>query len=220
MPEIVEWLQGVNLLRHRQRSEMQEERDNLEKQSKNPHLQHPGEVVKEMRRLDKQLLTQSPKTLTPIEKDTLSRVQKELTDSIRSGMVSHEDMRRNPPGAVHRHMQWEKANKKKIHLWKNIKIQLDPENADPDLSNLEMIRPHVTETGAATFNPNAQIPGSFAMTPQAKANWPAEMPQQGTVNSPLVQAQRREKTPEERMAFGARMKAARAAKKQTVGQGA
>ena len=222
MPEIVEWLGGVNLLRHRQRSEMQEERKNLEKQTKNPHVQHPGEIVKEMRRLDKQLVTQSPRQISSTEKDTLAKKKKELTEQIRVGMLSHEDMRRNPTGAVHKHIQWEKENQSKIDLWKNIAIQLEPENSDPDLSNLEMIRPHKMETGTSTFMADAQIPGTFAMTPQAKANWPAELPPQGTANSVLAQAkkQTRERTPEQRAAFGERMKAARAAKKQTSIQGA
>ena len=212
MVEIVEWLGKTNLLRHTQRLGMNEERARLEELKSQPGVKS-GAIVQELRKLDKQLTTQSPRDLTPQEKDLLAQTAKDLEAEIIPAMPTHEEMRRNPPGTVHKHIQFEKRFKPKLNLLKNIKIQLEPTSEDPDLANLEKIRPHQPETGAATFMANAQIPGHFAMTPQAKANWPADMPPQGTANSVLAQSAKREKTPEERKAFGERMKVARQSKK-------
>ena len=213
MAEIMQWLEKANLLRHTQRVGMQEERKRLEEHAKQPGIQNPGAVLNEIRKLDKQLNSQSPRETTPQERDLLAKTKREVQAEIVNGMPTHEEMRRNPPGTVHKHMQFEKRFKPKLNLLKNLKIQLDPSSDDPDLANLEKIRPHQAESGAGTFMVNAQIPGHFAQTAQAKENWPADMPPQGTVNSPLVQAARRGKTPEERKAFGEKMKAARQAKK-------
>lgn len=214
MAEILEWLGKVNLLRSSQRVGMQDERKRLEEQAVHPAVQNPGAVRQEIRKLDKQLNSQSPRDTTPEERDLLAKTEKELETELTHGMPTHEEMRRNPAGTVHKHMQWEQRFKPKVNLLKNIKIQLEPTSQDPDLANLEKIRPHSPETGAGTFSVNAQIPGHFAQSPQAKANWPADMPPQGTANSVLAQAMKREKTPEERKAFGEKMKAARARKKQ------
>lgn len=223
MAEIVEWLEKTNLLRHAQRVDMLDERQRLQEQVSQPVLgnksgiQNPGAITNEIRKLDKQLAAQSPRPLTADEKDLLGKKQVELEREITAGMPTHEEMRRNPAGTVHRHMRWEKANKRKINLLKNVMIQLDPESEDRDLANLERLRPHqAVDNSAATFMVNAQIPGHFAQSSQAKANWPLEMPPQGTANSVLAQAKKRTRTPEQRAAFGARMKAARANKRQVA----
>jgi hypothetical protein len=41
-------------------------------------------------------------------------------------MLSHEEMRKCPPGAVDRHRRWEKKNKK-ILEWQNIQRRLNAE---------------------------------------------------------------------------------------------
>ena len=216
MAEILEGLGKTNLLRHTQRAGMQEERKRLEEHAVQPGVNNPGAVRQEIRKLDKQLTAQSPRETTPQERDLLAKTERELQVEIVNGMPTHEEMRRNPPGTVHKHMQFEKRFKPKLNLLKNIKIQLEPDSEDPDLANLEKIRPHQAESGAGTFMANAQIPGHFAQTAQAKANWPADMPPQGTVNSPLMQAVKRERTPEERQAWSKKMKEAKAAKRQAA----
>jgi hypothetical protein len=102
-------------------------------------------------------------------------------------------MRRNPPGAVDMHMKWERGNKAKIIEWKNIKRMLEPTNDEKDYTNVEMLRSSgMSPETAASFMINGQIPGNFAMTPLAKANWPAGMPEHGTTDSPVKQAERNE----------------------------
>lgn len=218
MAAILERLAQTNLLRSHQRVALGEDQRQLEEQVKQPGIQQAGHIRQELRRLDKQLATQSPQSITPEERDLLAKKKTELLTEVTAGMLTKEEMRRNPAGAVHRHLSWERANKKKIVLLKNIMIQLDPDSDDPDLANLERYRPETRTAGpgASTFMADAQIPGHFAMTAAAKANWPADLPPQGTANSVLAQAQRREKTAEERAAFGARMKAAREAKQQAA----
>lgn len=216
MAAILDHLSSTNLLRHQQRTALEEDKAHLEELVKTPGTQRTGEIRQEMRRLDKQLATQSPRPISPEERDLLSKKRTELLSDVTAGMLTKEEMRKNPTGSVHRHLAWEKANKKKIVQLKNIMIQLEPDSDDPDLCNLERYRPEsrTAGPGATTFMADAQIPGHFAMTQAAKMNWPADLPPQGTANSVLAQAQRREKTAEERAAFGARMKAAREAKKQ------
>lgn len=218
MTEILEWLGKTNLLRRSQRVGMEEERKRLEDLAVQLGVQNPGAVRQEIRKLDKQLQSQSPRDLTPSEKDLLAQTEKVLETEIVPGMPTHEEMRRNPPGTVHKHIQFEKQFKSKINLLKNIKLQLDPTSDDQDLANLEKIRPHqMTEPGQSTFMVNAQIPGKFAMTKQAKENWPVEMPPHGTANSVLAQAKKRERSPEDRKAWGRKMREARAAKKAAAG---
>ena len=125
MAQILEWLKSTNLLRHRQRAEMADDRRALEEQLAQPVLgakagiQNRGAITNEIRKLDKQVEQQSPRTLTPEETNILAAKKQELETEIVVGMPSQEEMRRNPPGTVHRHMQWEKANKKKLALLKN-----------------------------------------------------------------------------------------------------
>ncbi len=223
---LIDHLSKTNLLRHRQRQDLLDEKAALEDQIAQPVLgskagtTNRGQLVRELKRLDHQLRSQSPRDdLTPAEKDVLAKKEVELREEILAGIPSQEEQRRNPPGNVHRHIRWEKVNKAKIRLWKNIRIQLDPTSEDPDLANYERFRPSkMPENGAATHMVNAQIPGHFAMSPQAKEHWPSEMPPQGTVNSPLRQAKDKkvERSAAERKAWGEKMKAAKAAKREAA----
>jgi len=125
-------------------------------------------------------------------RDVLSRRVNELNDKIRQGMPTHEDMRRNPAGAVDAHRRWERLNKAAILERRNAIIALNPGNDEKDLTNIDMIRPHsaaLTQTGTSTFMADAQIPGHFAMTPLAKENWPLGEPK---IDTPLKQATRAE----------------------------
>ena len=86
------------------------------------------------------------------------------------------------------------------------------------MANLEPFRPTISPTGISTFMGDAQIPGHFAMSPQAKANWPLPEP----VTTPVAQAHAREKkastrvwTPAQRQAAGERLQAAKRAKQQS-----
>ena len=154
-----------------------------------------GQAMKRHRSLAQMLADQAPrKTAAPDEVKRLADAV--LSSHIQPALLPREIMRRNPAGAVGTFIRQEQGpeTKRAIQQWKRARWALDPETDDPDHTNLERFRPELAPPdGASTFMAGAQIPGHFAMTPKAKANWPAEMPQQGTVESALVQVQRREK---------------------------
>ncbi|MGH9876794.1 MAG: hypothetical protein ACRD5H_04095 [Nitrososphaerales archaeon] len=149
-----------------------------------------AQLVKRSRDLKQELAKCSPPELTGEAKDALNVRRHVLEENIRVGMPTHEQMRRNPVGAVDQHRKWERRVKNNILEWKNIRRALEPTSDDRDLANVEMLRPSGLPTnGASTFMADAQIPGHFAMTPQAKVNWPLGEPK---VDTPLKQAERAE----------------------------
>ena len=150
-------------------------------------------LVQRRNALDDDLEENSPPPISGEVKDFLSKRLQQLNEEIRAGMPTTEVMRRNPPGAIGQHERWQNANKDKVLERKNILKLIDPENDDPDYCSIEMIRPTgITQEMASTFMVNATIPGQFGMTALAKANWPENMPEHGTVDSPYKQMERRE----------------------------
>ena len=153
-----------------------------------------GNLVRRRNHLEDDLEENAPPTdLSGATKNSLYQEQKEIEAQIRDGMPTVEVMRRNPPGAVDMHIRWETRNKDRILRWKNLKRLQDPDNEEKDFTNVEMLRPSGITQGMATdFMMGAQIPGHFSMTPLAKANWPENMPEHGTVDSPMKHAEREE----------------------------
>jgi hypothetical protein len=83
-------------------------------------------------------------------------------------MLSHEEMRKCPPGAVDRHRRWEKKNKKRILEWQNIQRRLNAQNEDRESASIENFRPTVS-----TMNlDNALIPGKQFYFGPANAGLP------------------------------------------------
>jgi hypothetical protein len=159
-----------------------------------------GEANRRSRQLAQMVDAQRAKPLHGAKKDAVAKLAEDVMEQvIRPALLPREEMRRNPAGAVGKFLRQENSRpiKHAIQQWKRAQLALEPESQDPDLANVERFRPEMIHAtgGVGTFMPGAQIPGNFAFTPQAKANWPAEMPPQGTVNSPLAQAQKRERTP-------------------------
>jgi hypothetical protein len=176
------------LLRYHQREELKGEIESME--SMLPNLKTPtdrGEVSKRLKRLHQSLVTQSPQELPGELKNKLYQESKSLEFELSTGMLSQEEMRKNPAGAVGQHMRWERANKSKILRWKNIQQMLDPTSDDPDLSNFERFRP----AGAMDrLRTDAQIKGhmSYGSVPQEK--WDMAFDGKGPTNTALQQAQR------------------------------
>ena len=171
-----------------------------------------SKAARQARDLAKMVDGQIAKPVQGERKDTIAKLADEVMESvIRPALVPREDMRRNPAGAVGRFMRQENAKpiKHAVQQWKRAQLVLEPGNEDPDLANVERFRPErIHDTGGvSTFMPGAQIPGNFAMTPQAKANWPLGEP---TVETPLKQAQKRERTPAQVEALARAQAAAKA----------
>jgi hypothetical protein len=172
-----------NLLRYNQREELKHEIAEADKMLPFANQENKGVIIARRNKTQKQLDTQSPEQLTGKEKDTLNALEKKLRAKITHNMPTEEVMRKNPAGAVDWHQRWEKANKTAIKMWKNIRIQLNPDSSDRDLANLERYRPSGQTDRMRT---DAQIPGLMSFGSIAPEDWPFEAPK----NTALEQAKR------------------------------
>lgn len=141
------------LLKQSQIQEMSQERDRL-KQTLHapPHLRNAIQDASTMfgvlKRLETSLERDTPREYKGTDLDTAVRREKELREKITTGMPTYEEMRRNPPGALDKHMQWEARNKADIAEWKNIRRRLWASGAvessvsDRSVANIEMLRQH------------------------------------------------------------------------------
>lgn len=181
-------------------SEVQNRNDELgsiEKQLNAPawHLANTGatsERIANLRRrresIRDEMEESAPPDVSGGTKDALAERAKVLEEKIRDGMLSHEEMRRNPVGAVGRHSRWEKANKHRILEYKNIVRLLEHDNDDPDVSNIERLRPHNLPAHGATYMMGAQIPGQFNYAGVPEENWKQTFGKVRNPNSPVETA--------------------------------
>ena len=151
-----------------------------------------GAAAKRSREVEKAIAQQAAKPLTGAERDKVVKLLAEVMEhDIRPALLPREEMRRNPAGAVGRFLKEENSPQVQhnIQQWKRGMLAVEAGNPDPDLANIERFRPEkIHDTGGvSTFSAGAQIPGNFAMTPQAKENWPLGEP---TVDTPLKQSKR------------------------------
>ena len=168
-----------NLLRPNQIDELKRSQEDLQaaiygQPDKDGHLRGyrssaPADVRAQLKRVDKMLADQAPEPLTLEEEDKAVKLERELRAEILPGMLSAEEMRKNPATAVDRHMRWERAKKALIMRWKNLRLQLHAGSDERDVANLEQYRP---EHSGHRIMTDAQIPGLHAMSPLAKENWP------------------------------------------------
>lgn len=181
---------NTNLLRYPQREQLKEDIQVAEQMLPQAKAEDRATIVNNIRKSKSTLSAQSPEPLTGKEKDKLADLEKKLRDRIRTNMPTEEVMRKNPAGAVDWHTKWEKSNKKLIRIWKNIKIQLNPDNSDKDLANFERYRP----SGVSNrMRADAQIPGSLSYSDLPEELWPFDAPK----NTALEQAKRNTVTEDE-----------------------
>jgi hypothetical protein len=151
-----------SLLRPDQVKSAQDEIKNLEAKLQNKHIEDKGEVRRQLNRVKKDFEAQVPRPPEPGEEGKMVNRAKDLLSQIVSGMPSQEEMRKNPPGAVDKHLSWERRNKAKIAEWKHIMLRLNAGAGDASAANLEKHRP-VT----STLNmDSAQIPGKQIYLPE------------------------------------------------------
>lgn len=209
--------QPHNPMRPEQQANMREERERLHGVANAPAWiagANRGQAIKDLRRVDKMLAEQSSKPVTDSRRDKVARLTKEAIEDYKAGMLPKSVMRRNPAGAVDQFLRKENSKQMKDAALtiKRAMRALEPDNDEPNYTNMERFRPEGTPGEVASFMAEAQIPGNFAMSPQAKENWPLGEPTADTV---LKQAQRaeakpkREMSPEQREAFAKRMQASR-----------
>jgi hypothetical protein len=135
----------VALLRNDQVEEMLGEKESLTKKLNHPGIQDKGTVAEQLRRLDHQLETQRPKAYSSTEIDAAVKREEQLRSEFTDGMLSQEEMRKNPSGAVGRLLAWERKNIAKVEEWQNIRRRLYVGSDDPDIASIERYRP-VTST--------------------------------------------------------------------------
>lgn len=151
------------LLRPDQAQAAKEEIASLEAKLRNPLIQDKGQVQKQLvnaRRLTEMQTPRAPETVE--EEGRMVSRGKELLSKILEGMPSQEEMRKAPPGAVDKHLQWERRNKSRILEWKNIQLRLNAGSSERDIANLEKYRP----TSSTLNMDGAQIQGKNFFMPE------------------------------------------------------
>ena len=156
------------LLRPAQIEETKSEINTLKAKMESPHIEDKGAVAAQLRRVSKSFEEQVPRAPESGEEEgrMVSR-SRALLSKIMEGMPSQEEMRKAPPGAVTKHMQWEKRNKALIAEWKNLQLRLT-HGQDPEAANLERHRP----VGSSLNMDNAYIPGKQFFLPPMGAGLP------------------------------------------------
>jgi hypothetical protein len=101
-----------------------------------------GEMLARVRRIEQSLETQKPPDLTAEQRDAYAKEEERLRETFAPHMLSGEEMRKAPPGAVDRQIAFHEKFKRVIFRWKNIIRALNPDNTAPDLSSIERFRPH------------------------------------------------------------------------------
>lgn len=146
----------TNLLRPNQVAEMQDELRGLEEMlNAPPHIRaqisdRPG-MRKRADRLKKDAEKYTPRAYAPTDRDAAVKEFEALAESIKEGMPSSEEMRRNPPGAVGKQIAWDKRNKQTVARYKHIALRLQAGGDLPlnlrnagDAANIELLRPLTT----------------------------------------------------------------------------
>jgi hypothetical protein len=110
-------------------------------------IQDRGAMRKHYVRMRAQMENDAPQPYSEAERDAAAEREAELAETIKRGMPTHAEMRRNPSGAVDKHRGWESRNKANIQEWKNIRLRMHatgmidgPRDAS-DIANVEILRP-------------------------------------------------------------------------------
>lgn len=152
-------------LNYRQVQELKEDIAGMEKSLADPSSQFSdrGMVAKQLRQLRNDLETGAPPETTSEQRDALERERKRLIEKITDGMPSSEEMRKSPPGSQGKYEKHKKLTIADQIRYKNVMRTLHPDDDNPDLANLEMLRPRTS-----TLNmDNAFIPGRDWFIPPA-----------------------------------------------------
>jgi hypothetical protein len=152
-------------LRPNQIEEMKSERDVLKRTLQFRDIQERSTVERQLQKLEDEIDVKSPPKVSGEEMDRLVKEEESLRqEMVDFGMPSHEEMRKNPPGAVGKHMRWDKFVKEKdkdrfpegrLRRWKEVRLILNRGSDDPDIANFETYRP----AQSTLSMDNAQISG-------------------------------------------------------------
>ena len=94
----------------------------------------------EINRYDAILQQGTPKKVAGVRKDDMVKEVERLKDEMRVNMPTRDEMDHpaKNPGAVEKHMKWEKRNLENIQKFKSLQRQIDPDN--PTNTNYDLLR--------------------------------------------------------------------------------
>ena len=173
MPEIAPSpAANAPFLRPAQIEDLQNEAATIQKQLDDPYNQivDPAAASRTLGKIKYQLDKYTPPAVQPGDLDSIVKRERELREYIQEGMLSRDEMMRNPPGAVGQHMRHEEEKKNAILEWKNLRRRLHKGSDDPDVANVEILRPETPCLGMS----GAQIPRKrmyFFPDEQARHDW-------------------------------------------------
>lgn len=132
-----------SLLRPNQINDLASERNRIVEALKDrpEQIQDVSSAKKQVNNINNMLASQAPKELKGQEKDAAVKQANELKEKFLVGMPSQEEMRKCPPGAIGKHMDWEKKNKPTIEKWKSLTLQINAGTDNQEIANIERFRP-------------------------------------------------------------------------------
>lgn len=134
----------TNLLRPTQIRDTKDEIRRLEFTLTQPDLQDRGEAIRQLNSEKKSLENFSPKPFAGEDLDAAVKEERELREGMVEGMPTQEEMRRGPPGSLGKHIAWDKKNKNKLLRWKHLMLRLNSGTNDTEVANFEKFRPTST----------------------------------------------------------------------------
>jgi len=145
-------------LRPREREELQQDIGNAEAELNEAdpafRVDDRNQVNARRGRLQHQLDAGKAPELTPLQRDAKVKEARELGDYLSGKMLSRDEMMKNPPGTVGKNIKYHRETKDAQLRWKALQLELNPESQDPDIANLEQIRP---ESNRSVSYANSQI---------------------------------------------------------------
>ena len=147
-------------LRPQQIGELDQEARNIDQQLAQPdtHGADRGEMVRRRRKIAETLDTQSPPDITPEQRDEYVKEAKRLEGEFVPSMLSGEELRKNPQGAVDKNVRWVRKYNRMAARWKNIQRVLHKGDDSPNVASIENLRDHRTTHDLPMVS--AQIPGT------------------------------------------------------------
>jgi hypothetical protein len=147
------------LFRPWEAAEIADNKAHLQKALESPHVEDKSAVRDAHKRLCAMEKEHGVPDFNSAERDAAAKEVKELEQQMRVGMLSAEEMRRNPPGAVDQNVWWERKNKWRVNRWRALQTALHKGIAGDQsrsLLDIERFRPRASQMNMD----NAQIPAA------------------------------------------------------------
>ncbi len=148
-----------------QRRQIQESVDHLNFMMKDPETREvampntdrlASNLNKDLRMLEEG----TPPNYDALTKNKLNTLRRKLETDIQHGMPTADMMERPTPNNIDLHIWWERENVERIAAWKAVCRSLDPNNDEPNFTNIARLRPSTPPIG----NPRKYWQGFDAIT--------------------------------------------------------